>query len=306
MPSVANGCQSLSTIYATGGKVSEKKTGPAKGSVLFRCYEIPQYDLGEAISINTNSQRAVKPRDLRSNDKYMRSIKTRYESQVPGAYLLTKRGEERPAHKESAKCVDSPDYAEVVVSWMCQRPNLATNDKRLFGELYKTVFHPERDALSLLALKLWTNEIDKYWPRLDINEAVKAVKGAARFHMLFIVSPLLGYASNQSDKVPLPSATMDALKVAGMVLGQAKQCWPGSRGRGRRSPGARGRRRGCRPWPCRRGASGRRARPSGGRRTAGRRASPASGGGPRTCPAAARRTPTRASPRAGTCRASAR
>lgn len=66
--SVVNGCQSLSTIYATSGKVTQDGR---TSSVLFRLYEIPQYDLGEAISINTNSQSAVKPRDLRSNDKYM-------------------------------------------------------------------------------------------------------------------------------------------------------------------------------------------------------------------------------------------
>lgn len=220
--SVVNGCQSLSTIYATSGKVSEKSK--PQGSVLFRFYEIPQYDLGEAISINTNSQSAVKPRDLRSNDKHMRGIKKRYETQVPGAYFITKRGEERPADKEAAKCIDAPEYAKMVVAWQCQRPNLAANEKRLFDELYKTLFHPELDGQSMLALRLWMAEIDKHWAQLDINEAIKAVKGAARFHMLFVISQLVAHASNQSDKVPLPAATMGALKYAGMVLAQAKQC----------------------------------------------------------------------------------
>jgi hypothetical protein len=220
--SVVNGCQSLSTINATSGKVSEK--AGAQGSVLFRFYEIPQYDLAEAISINTNSQSAVKPRDLRSNDKYMVAIKKRYVTQIPGGYFITKRGEERPVDKDSAKCIDSPDYARMVVAWQCQRPNLATNEKRLFDELYKTLFHPELDAQSTLALRLWLGEIDKHWPQLDINEAIKAVKGAARFHMLFVASQLVAHASNQSDKVPLPATTMSALKYSGMILAQAKGC----------------------------------------------------------------------------------
>ncbi len=191
---------------------------------FFRFYEISQYDLGEAISINTNSQTAVKPRDLRSNDRFMREIKKRYEAGVGGAYFITKRGEERPADKDAEKCVDSPDYARMVISWQCQRPNLATNETRLFDELYKTLFHSELDPQSILALRLWLGEIDKQWPQLDINEAVKAVKGAARFHMMFIVSQLVAHASNQSDKVPLPAATMEALKYGGMILAQAKQC----------------------------------------------------------------------------------
>ena len=219
--SVVNGCQSLSTIYATSGKVTE---GGSKSSVLFRLYEIPQYDLGETISINTNSQSAVKPRDLRSNDKYMRGIKRRYESGVPGGYFITKRGEERPADKDSAKCIDAPDYGKMVLSWQCQRPNLASNEKRLFDELYKTVFHPELDPQSVLALKLWLGEVDRAWEHLDINEAIKAVRGSTRFHMLFIVSQLFAHASGQSDKVPRPAATMQGLPHAGLILGQAKGC----------------------------------------------------------------------------------
>lgn len=195
-----------------------------QGSVLFRFYEIPQHDLGDAISINTNSQSAVKPRDLRSNDRYMRAIKKRYESGVAGSYFITKRGEERPPDKEEAKCVDATDYARMVVTWQCQRPNLASNEKRLFDELYKTLFHQELDAQSILALRLWLSAIDDLWPQLDINEAVKGVRSSARFHMLFVVSQLIAHASNQSDKVPLPAATVSALQFAPMVLAQAKQC----------------------------------------------------------------------------------
>lgn len=220
--SVVNGCQSLSTIYATGGKITEK-SGP-RGSVLFRFYEIPQYDLAEAISINTNSQSAVKARDLRANDKYMRGIKKRYEAEIPGGYFITKRGEVRPADKLASKCIDSPDYARMVVAWQCQRPNLATNEKRLFDEHYKTLFHTDLDAESILVLRLWMGEIDKYWNQLDLNDAIKAVKGAARYHMLFVVSQLVAHASNHSDKVPQPAATTEAIKHAGMVLAQAKQC----------------------------------------------------------------------------------
>lgn len=225
--SVVNGCQSLSTIYSTSGTVSKKKgaSGAAPvGSVLFRIYEIPQVDLSDQISINTNSQSAVKPRDLRSNDKFMRSIKKRYESSIPGGFFITKRGEERPADKQEAKTIDAPDYARTVAAWMCQRPNLAHNEKKLFDELYKTIFHPELDTQSMLALRLWLNEIDKHWAELDINEALKAVRGATRFHMLFIVSLLFAHASGQADKVPSPAATVDALKFAPLILGQAKNC----------------------------------------------------------------------------------
>jgi len=87
---VVNGCQSLSTIYSTSGKIAQKQG--TQGALLFRFYEIPEIELGDSISVNTNSQSAVKPRDLRSNDKAMRQIKQRYESEVDKAYFITKRG----------------------------------------------------------------------------------------------------------------------------------------------------------------------------------------------------------------------
>ena len=112
----------------------------------------------------------------------------------------------------------------MVISWQCQRPNLANNEKKLFDELYKTIFYSEVDPQSILAMRLWLAEIDKHWPRLDLNEAIKAVKGSSRFHMLFIISQLFAACSNQSDKVPFPQATFGALQYSGLILAQAKGC----------------------------------------------------------------------------------
>jgi hypothetical protein len=107
---------------------------------------------------------------------------------------------------------------------MCQRPNLIANEARLFDEHYKTLFHTELDPESMLTLNLWLNAIDSNWPLLAINDAVKAVRGTARFHMLFIVSQLFAQASNQTDRTALPAATASALTYQGMILGQAQQC----------------------------------------------------------------------------------
>ena len=48
---------------------------------------------GARISINTNSQSAVKARDLRSNDRVMVGLKKAYETRYPDGIFLTKRGE---------------------------------------------------------------------------------------------------------------------------------------------------------------------------------------------------------------------
>jgi hypothetical protein len=72
---VVNGCQSLTTILSC----SERIKAIPDARVLVRFYEIPQRDLADKISIYTNSQSAVKPRDLRSNDKRVLALKKAYE-----------------------------------------------------------------------------------------------------------------------------------------------------------------------------------------------------------------------------------
>jgi hypothetical protein len=119
--SVVNGCQSLTTIRACSEKA--KQTG--NSFVLFRFYEIPQKDLADKISIYTNSQNAVKPRDLRSNDKRVTSLKRAYEARYPLGCFLVKRGEIRPADKAEDQTVDTR-RASLRMHW---RASLARTDK---------------------------------------------------------------------------------------------------------------------------------------------------------------------------------
>src|SRR5262249_4845810 len=98
--SVVNGCQSLTTIYTASERVRAPEAKDA--SILVRFYEIPDRGLGDRISINTNSQSAVKPRDLRSNDKVMVGLKRAFEARYPNGFFTTKRGEQRPANKDEA------------------------------------------------------------------------------------------------------------------------------------------------------------------------------------------------------------
>ena len=74
---VINGCQSLNTILGC----SETATRLDNAFVMCRFYEIPDRVRADKISINTNSQSAVKPRDLRSNDKNVLQLKRVFEQQ---------------------------------------------------------------------------------------------------------------------------------------------------------------------------------------------------------------------------------
>jgi len=206
--SVVNGCQSLTTIRAC----SEKAKNAANAYVLFRFYEIPQKDLADKISIYTNSQSAVKARDLRSNDKRVISIKRAYESRYPQGYFIAKRGELRPADKSEEQTVDILESARVFAAWHLRLPIISANENRLFDKYFETLFHADYPPEDLFALNQWSRKIDSLWDpgKLALNELLIATPSQAKFQLLFAVQLSFCAASKHLDKVPSPSATLPA------------------------------------------------------------------------------------------------
>jgi AIPR protein len=220
--SVVNGCQSLSTIYTASEQVrSEQASGTC---VLFRLYEIPERALADRISVNTNSQTAVKPRDLRSNDRVMVGLKRAYEARFPDGLFITKRGELRPADKDENKTIDAAIMAKMVMAWHCQRPNIAHNEKKLFDEYYKTIFRTGYNPASMLALQIWLNAIDNAWPNLGLDDLLKAGRSHVKYHLLFSVSALFANVNKQPQMVLPPSFTMKTAESPAEILPLAANC----------------------------------------------------------------------------------
>jgi hypothetical protein len=220
--SVVNGCQSLSTINLASERVRAAEAKEA--CILFRFYEIPDRPLADRISINTNSQSAVKPRDLRSNDKIMVGLKRAFETRYPDGFFMTKRGESRPADRDAKKTVDASVLARMIMAWHCQRPNISANEKKLFDEHYKTIFRTGYDPASVLALQTWLNAIDDAWPNLALNDALKAGKSYVKFHVLFAVSALIAVTNKQPTMIPEPSMTMKTAQNPTDILPLAATC----------------------------------------------------------------------------------
>jgi len=220
--SVVNGCQSLSTIYSASERVRQEEANGA--CILFRFYEIPDRPLADRISINTNSQSAVKPRDLRSNDKVLVGLRKSFETRYPDGCFLTKRGETRPADKDAHKTVDAAVLAKMLMAWHCQRPNIAYNERKLFDEYYKTLFHTGYDPASILALQTWLNAIDEAWPNLTMDDVLKAGRANVKFHVLYSVSAIIANVNKQPSAVVPPSLTLKAAQNPTEVLTLAASC----------------------------------------------------------------------------------
>ncbi|MGI0085996.1 MAG: AIPR family protein, partial [Nitrososphaerales archaeon] len=219
---VVNGCQSLTTILSC----SERIKALPDARVLVRFYEIPQRDVADKISIYTNSQSAVKPRDLRSNDKRVLALKKAYESAYPRGYLITKRGEERPADRDKELTIDIAVLAKCLMAWHCQRPNIAYNENRLFDKHFEQLFKVDYLPADIAGLNFWARKIDERWSAgdLQLNEALLAYPSYSKVDLFFAVQLFFSAASNQIDKVPAPSATTN-LPDPNVLIDLAATCY---------------------------------------------------------------------------------
>lgn len=214
--SVVNGCQSLNTIL----NCSEAVKRLEDTFVMFRFYEIPQRDRADRISINTNSQSAVKPRDLRSNDKRVLNLKRLFELKYPYGYFITKRGEQAPADKDKNFVLDLSDFGKYLIAWHSQRPNISYGETKIFDKYFELLFRREYTPENAQALNAMMKEVWKVWTTanpLGLNETLLAMKAYAPYHQLYAISMCFAILSNMSDRVPSPYRCLERLRQYGLL-----------------------------------------------------------------------------------------
>jgi hypothetical protein len=214
--SVVNGCQSLNTILSC----SEKIKTLDDSFIMFRFYEIPQRDRADKISISTNSQSAVKPRDLRSNDKRVLNLKRAFEQKYQNGYLVTKRGEQPPANKDKNYVIDLSDLGKYLISWHSQRPNIAYSETKLFDKYFEQLFKKDYQPENALALNFWMKLVWKKWVKenpLSLNESLLVMRAYAPYHHLYAVSICFSVLNSMPEGVPIPSIAYEKAEKCGLA-----------------------------------------------------------------------------------------
>lgn len=210
---VVNGCQSLSTIY----NCSEAVKKAEDAYIMFRFYEIKDTETADKISISTNSQSAVKARDLRSNDKNVLMMKKAYEQKYTDGYFITKRGENvNTAKYNTNHIINLTDLGKQMCAWHSQRPTLSYSETRIFDKNFSQLFHKDYAPENMQALKELMDEVKKCWvPEnpLSLNTAMLAMKSYMTYHHLFAISVLFDTVNDMpSDSVPSPAKVLEDLK----------------------------------------------------------------------------------------------
>lgn len=213
---IVNGCQSLSTIFNCGEAAKK-----SYGYILFKFYEMANSEKADKITNSTNSQSAVKARDLRSNDKIVLSIKKNYEQTYPNGYMVTKRGENVDTTKyDAGHIIQLTDLGKELIAWHSQRPTLSYSETKIFDIYFNQLFKKDYPAEDVQALHELHSAIMSKWNPdnpMGINESLLAMKSYAPFHHLYAVSVIFAEISNMSEKVPRPSKVLAQLKECDMM-----------------------------------------------------------------------------------------
>lgn len=214
---VVNGCQSLSTIYS----ISEYAKKADNGYIMFRFYEISDSDRADKISTSTNSQSAVKARDLRSNDKAVLSMKKAYELCYTDGYFITKRGEKVDTVKyNTAHIVNLTDLGKQMIAWHSQRPTISYSETKIFDKYFDQLFHREYAPEDVQALHTLFSTLLKKWDKknpMGLNETLLAMKAYAPYHQLYAISVVFCEINKMNDSVPSPSVALKKLESAGLL-----------------------------------------------------------------------------------------
>lgn len=213
---IVNGCQSLSTIFSCGEAAKK-----SYGYILFKFYEMANSEKADKITNSTNSQSAVKARDLRSNDKIVLSIKKNYEQTYPNGYMVTKRGENVDTTRyDAGHIIQLTDLGKELIAWHSQRPILSYSETKIFDIYFNQLFKKDYPAEDVQALHELHSAIMSKWNPdnpMGINESLLAMKSYAPFHHLYAVSVIFAEISNMSEMVPRPSKVLAQLKECDMM-----------------------------------------------------------------------------------------
>jgi len=225
---VVNGCQSLTTISSCSETVKKSDDG----FIMFRFYEISTPDKADTISTSTNSQSAVKARDLRSNHKSVLMIKKTYEQKYTDGYFITKRGEVvDPVKYNTNHIANLTDLGKQLIAWHSQRPTISYSETKIFDKYFDQLFHKDYLPENIQALNEMYKAIFSRWiPEnpMQLNESLLAMKAYAPYHHLYTISVFFCEINKMPESVPNPAKALLQMKnndILDIIIDMAGSCF---------------------------------------------------------------------------------
>jgi hypothetical protein len=200
---VVNGAQSLSTFFKHESAIS------ADLRILVKVIALRNPALAQKITLNSNNQNAIKPRDLRSNHDIMLRLKKEFEQSKEPFYFEIKRGEAVP---QGMTIIPNDLAGRMLLSFDLYEPNSCHQLYRIFDEEYADIFgRKEVDAYRIIFLWNIMEVIKSVVP--NIENKPFGNYGLTKYFLLYVVSKILDRAGKDRAIVANPKAYWKAKEL---------------------------------------------------------------------------------------------
>ena len=197
---VVNGAQSISTFKKTAEHLSDDLR------VIAKVIELGDVNLSQRITVNSNNQNAIKPRDLKSTNEVQVRLREEFRKVEEGKYELEiKRGQET---SPDAILITNEEAGRLLLAFDLLEPDACHQVYKLFDDKYADIFaRPAVNAHRIIFLHLLMERILVSTPEISFKPLSKY--GLTRFFLLSVVSELMASDDAGSKIIKNPKLLFD-------------------------------------------------------------------------------------------------
>lgn len=128
---VVNGAQSITTFFHNAARLSDDLR------VFVKVIALKSEELSRKITVNSNNQNSIKPRDLRSNHDIMLRLRAEFENSDSGYHFEIKRGQPNDA---DLPVISNEDAGRELLAFDLNEPYSCHQIYRVFDDKYADIF----------------------------------------------------------------------------------------------------------------------------------------------------------------------
>lgn len=179
---VVNGAQSISTFKRSEALLSDDLR------VIAKVIELDNAEIAKAITINSNNQNAIKPRDLKSTNEVQIRLKREFHKRFSGSYEYEiKRGQNIT---EGTEIITNEEAGRLLLAFDLLEPESCHQVYKLFDDKYSEIFaRPAVTADRIVFLYRLMKIVERAMPGIEYKPLSKY--GLTRFFLLSAMSELL-------------------------------------------------------------------------------------------------------------------
>lgn len=205
---VVNGAQSLSVLYNARDKVSNDLR------FIVKIIEIKNNNqLSGDITLFSNNQNAIKPRDLRSTHLLQTRLKEEFEQiDFENYRYLIKRGDDT-----TGEPISNEDAGRLLLAFDIQEPWSCHQIYKVFDEKYTEIFgRPAVNAWRIILLRKLMDRVEDSLPKIE-NVPIQRYR-LTRYFLLYAISKIIGKDEVARSFVSRPRELLqDAARIQALL-----------------------------------------------------------------------------------------